>query len=87
MPVAVGRAEQLEQLGFDAVVGTRRVAGRGADAGVVLADQVVGAELFERGVAPELAADALVEVFGERLGEAVGERLEQICRCNRRARP
>ena len=59
------------------VVGLGGVAGRRADAAVGLGDQLLGREGLVGRVAPELAADALVQPLGEGLGEAVGERLDQ----------
>ena len=69
--------EQAEERRLLGVVGLGRVAGGGADAAVGLGDQLLGREGLVGRVAPELAADALVQPLGEGLGEAVGERLDQ----------
>ena len=75
MPIS-SAAEGAEQVALDGVVGARRVAGRRADAAVALGDQPGDVERFVGGVAPEVGAHALVQPLGERLGEAVGERLQ-----------
>ena len=67
-------AQQVEEQPLLGVVGAGRVARRGPDAAVLLADQVAHLERLVLAVAP-LAARALVQPLGERLGQAVGERL------------
>ena len=59
------------------MVGLGRVAGRRTDPAIRLADQLLGRERLVGRVAPQLAPDACVHVLGRRLGEAVGERLDQ----------
>ena len=76
MPALRLRVEQPPQRRLLGVVRAGRVAGRRADAAVLLAHQLVVAEALLGRVAPELAAHALVHALGERLGEAVGQRLE-----------
>ena len=67
-------AEQVEQLPLEAVVGTGRIAQRRPDAaeplGVQLLDGRVGVRLVPGRAGLE------VEVFGERLGQPVGQRLD-----------
>ena len=58
-------------------LGAGGVAGRRADAVVPLLDQAHVVEPLVGRVAPELAADALVQPLGERLGEPVGEGFQQ----------
>jgi len=74
---AGGGVEHLEQRGFFAVLGAGGVAGRGADALVFFRNQLVIAERFLAGVAPELAAHPQVQVLGEGFGQTVAQRLEQ----------
>ena len=76
MPAAFG-VEQAEDRALLGVVGLRRVAGRGSDALVLLADQRVVVERLVRRVAPQLAPHASVEPLGDRLGQPVGKRCEQ----------
>jgi hypothetical protein len=57
------------------VFGAGRVAGGGANAAVLLPDEVLGVQALVRRVAPELLADLLVHQLGERLGQPVGESL------------
>jgi hypothetical protein len=59
------------------MVGAGRIAGRRADAAILLLDQRLVGELLALGIAPQGCADMEVEPLGEGLGEAVGERLEQ----------
>ena len=68
------RAEEREQLRLLAVVGAGRIAERGPDPAEALREQLLRREL-RAGLVPR-AARGLVEVLGERLGEAVGERLD-----------
>ena len=58
------------------MLGAGRVAGRGADADVFLADHVVVAQVLIRHIAPQILAHALVQVFGKRLGQAIGQGLQ-----------
>src|SRR5688572_24044016 len=51
--------EQAEERTFRAVVRTRRIARRGADAAVAFGNELGMAEALVRGVTPELAAHAL----------------------------
>ena len=53
------------------------VAVGGANAAVLLGDQVVDGQRLVARVAPELGAHALVQALGKRLGQAVGQGLEQ----------
>ena len=57
-----------------------RIAGRGADAGIALADQLGIGEMLGAGIAPDALADMAVQALGEGLGEAVGQRLQQDVR-------
>ena len=74
MPVASFDVEEVPEGPLLGVVGARRVAGGGADAAVLLLDQVVVAEVLVPAEAP-VAAGLLVEHLGEGLGQAVGEGL------------
>src|SRR6202008_475161 len=67
-------AEQVEELRLLAVVGTGRVAERRPNAWVALAQEGLPVEVLVGRV--PLAAGASVEPLGERLREAVGERLD-----------
>jgi len=58
------------------VVRAGRVAGRGADAGVFFGVQVFQRQAGVVGVAPEFAANARVQVFGEGFSQTVGERFD-----------
>ena len=62
------------------MIGARGIAGGGPDPPVGLPDQLFVVEPFVRCIPPELAADALVKVLRERLGEPVRERLEEDAR-------
>ena len=77
IPVFASHVEQLPEGLLLGVLGAGGVAGRGADALVLLGDQVLVVEVLVGHVAPELGADALVQPLGEGLGQPVGERLEQ----------
>ena len=66
--------EEVPERPLLGVVGAGGIAGGGADAAVLLVDQVVGRERLVPAVAP-VAAGLLVEHLGERLGQAVGQGL------------
>ena len=70
----LARAEQLEELPLLAVVRAGRVAEGGPDAAEPLGEQLLAAELLVGRV--PLAPRPLVQPLGERLGEPVGERLD-----------
>jgi hypothetical protein len=72
----VGGAQQREQRLLDAVVGAGGVAGRGADALVLLVDQLFFREALVGHEAPQVGAHAVVQPFGAGLGQAVGQGLE-----------
>src|SRR5260221_13461868 len=59
------------------MVRASRIAGRWTDTAVFLADQFIIRKCFVAGISPELASHAPVQMLGEGLGEAIGERLEQ----------
>ena len=71
----LGGAEELEQGPLLGMVRAGRVARRRADALVLLADDRGIVEVLIWRVTPELAAHPFVQPLGERLGEAIGERL------------
>ena len=77
MPVARFGVEQAEQRRLLGVVGLGRIAGRRADAAIVLGDQLLGRKGLVGRVAPELAPHARVQRLGEGLGQPVGERLDE----------
>jgi hypothetical protein len=58
------------------VIGARGIPRRRTDAAVLLRDECGIIEALVAGVAPEFAAHALVQQFGERFRQAVGERLQ-----------
>ena len=72
--------EKIEQHRLQAVIGAGRVAGGGADAAILLADQRLVGELLVRGIAPQRRPYMPVQPLSEGLGEAVGESLEQDVR-------
>ena len=74
MPVFASTSSRLPERALLGVVGAGGVAGGGADAAILLLDELGGAEVFVAAVAP-LVADALVQALGEGFGEAVGEGL------------
>ena len=59
------------------MIGTGRIAGRGADAAIVFGNQVVVAQRLIRRVAPELLTHPLVQPLGEGFRQPVGQRLQQ----------
>ena len=65
--------QQLEEGGLLGMVGAGRVAGSGADALVLLADQRLVVQGLVRGIAPVLLAHPLVQPLGAGLGKAVGQ--------------
>ncbi len=71
------RIEELEERLLLGVIRARGIARRGADALIVLVDDRAVVEVLVGRVAPEVAADTLVEPLGERFGEPVRERFEQ----------
>ena len=60
MPASAFGVEQVEQGSLLGVVGAGRIAGGGADAAILLVDQVVAGELFLAAVAP-VGAGLLVQ--------------------------
>src|SRR4051812_21303083 len=72
-------AEHLEQHRLEAVVGASRVAGRGADALIFLANELLVRQMLV-GIAPETVAHFRVQNLGEAFGEAVCKRLQQDVR-------
>ena len=80
MPAFARGSSSLPQRRLLRVIRTGRIAGRGADAAILLADQLIVREALLGRVAPELAAHALVHALGERLREAIGERLQHDAR-------
>ena len=75
MPTQLSPPRRSKSSRFSRVVGARRIAGRRPDAAVLLADELRDVERLVLAVAP-VAPRALVQPLGERLGQAVGERLE-----------
>ena len=65
--------QELEHIGFDAVVRAGRVAGRGANAFVFFADHLFVAQGFVGRVAPHIRPRALVQALGKGFGQAVGQ--------------
>src|SRR5438552_5626150 len=63
------RIEQTEQRRLLGVIGLRGIAGRRADTGILLQDQLIGRQRLVRRIAPEFLADALVHPLGKGLGE------------------
>ena len=76
MPACASASSRRKMVRLLGVVGLGRIAGRRADAAIVLRDQLLAGELLLRRVAPQLAAHALVHALGEGLGQAVGQRLQ-----------
>ena len=74
MPVFASTSSRRQSGALFGVIGARGIAGRRADAAILLVDQVRVAQVFAAAVAP-FVAHALVQAFGEGLGQAVGERL------------
>ena len=64
--------EQREQSGLFGVVGRGWIARGGADAAIVLAQQVFDFQIFVLAEAPGVA-DLFVHPFGEGFGQAVGQ--------------
>ena len=58
------------------MVGLRGIARRGADAAILFPDQLRICERLVRRVAPEFAAHALVQTFGESFGQSIGKRFD-----------
>jgi hypothetical protein len=74
MPVAAVASSSAKERGLFRVVGAGGIAGRGTDAAVFFADDVLHLQVLGAAVAAEFAG-ALVHQFGERLGETVAEGL------------
>ena len=74
-PGRFGRLQQIEQGPLFGMIGLRRIAGRGANAGIAFGDQFLIAEILARGIAPMRAADAFMHHLGKRLGETIRQRL------------
>src|SRR5205809_1076104 len=66
--------EQLPERPLLGVVGAGRIAGGGADAAVLFADQILGGQLLQLAEAPFLAR-ALVQVLGKGLRQAIRQSL------------
>ena len=69
--------EQLEQCCLFGVVGLGGIAGRRADAGIGLGDELLLAERLVLGIAPVFAPHPLMHALGKSFGEAVGQRLHE----------
>ncbi|KAG1249785.1 hypothetical protein G6F68_013143 [Rhizopus microsporus] len=69
--------QQVEQPALLAVLGAGRIAGRRTDAAVLLVDQGFVVQRLGVVVSPESGTHALMQALGQRLGEAVGERLQK----------
>jgi hypothetical protein len=54
-----------------------RIAGGGADAAILLADQRLVGQLLARGIAPQITADMGVQRFRKGFGKAVGQSLQE----------
>ena len=74
------RIEQVEQHRLQAVIGTRRIARRGANAAIFFLDQGLARELLTRCITPQFRANMLVQPFGKRFGKTIRERLQQDVR-------
>src|SRR5205823_1187721 len=72
--------EQAPELGLLGVIRAGRVAGRRADAAILLAQQLLVGERLRGGVAPQLAPHPLVEMLGGGFRQAIGEGLEHDAR-------
>src|SRR4051812_43584126 len=70
------RIEQAEEIALLRVVGARGVTRRRANAAVLFGDEVLVGERLVPRVAPKLGAHAMVQMLGEGLGEAIGDRLQ-----------
>src|SRR5271170_8027657 len=57
--------EQPEQRRLLGVIGLRRIAGRGADALILLEDKIIGREVFIRCITPEFAAYPRMHALGK----------------------
>ena len=77
---ALAGFQQLEQEALFGVVGLCRIARRGTDAAILFLHQLFRRQVLVRSIAPELLANARMEILRESLREPVGERLEQDLR-------
>ena len=66
--------EQMPERAFLRVIGTRGVAGGGPDAAILFINEFFGGKFLQIAVAPFFTRP-LVQIFGEGLGQTVGERL------------
>ncbi|MPL88384.1 hypothetical protein SDC9_34404 [bioreactor metagenome] len=71
-----GGIEEAEDRHLLGVVGLGGIAGRGADAAIGLGDQLGGGIALVGRIGPELAPHPRVQQLGQRLGDAVGQRLD-----------
>ena len=69
------RAEQVEEPALLGVIGARGIAERRPDAAILLGDQIVVRELLGAAVA-EITPRLRVQVLGKRLGQPIGQRLD-----------
>ncbi len=70
-------AEQVEERRLLGVVGLGRISGRGTNAAIGFADQLLVRQGLVGRIAPEFLAHELMQPLGEGLGDAVGERLDE----------
>ena len=64
--------QEVPDDGFFRMIRTRRITGGRADAAIFLRDQIIGGEILRAAKTPFIT-HALVQVFGKRLRQAVGD--------------
>ena len=69
--------QKLEESLLLAVVGTSGITRCGADADVLLLDELLVAEILARTISPELATHAAVEILGKRLRQTISEGFDE----------
>src|SRR5262249_26337856 len=74
------RVQQLPQLCLLGVVRACRIAGRGPDPAILLANQLGIGQRLPSCISPMLASYALVKVLGARFGQAICQSLEHDAR-------